>query len=226
MMTSVKETFDRSDIEPGRILLLWREGSYDGMVTGIGLLDGQPVYLDASEQMGSWNLKPRWRELETLIDDLLDEEDAENIWDRIERKYDEKMNENQPRIFDIRQLTPDLFAKQRHRQWQLHAGLHSDFLYKDGKPMSPAPRYQDEIYWHNSQEYLKAHWYDVRQTRHYPAFALTKTETLPLLGRISWKDLFAKSEHQPDFPKDPRPAALKAYQATWKPGDPVRLDWD
>lgn len=214
-----------SSIEPGRILLLWREGSYDGMATGIGLLDGQPVYLDASEQMGGWGLKPRWRELESLLDELLSTSDAENIWDRIEHDYEEQMEENQERVFEVRELPPDLFetAKARHLQWQLHAGLHCDFLYENGKPVYPGvPRYQEKIYWHNSTEYLKAHFYDVTESYIFPH---KRIKASPLLGVISWKDLFAESEHKPPFPQDPRPDDLKAYQAAWKPGDPVKLDW-
>jgi len=214
------------EIEPGRILLLWREGGYDGMLTGIGLLDGNPVYLDATNQMGGRVVKPPWQSLENLLDELLDPDDAENIWDRIERKYDEKMHETQKRVFEVRELTPEIFdaAKARHRQWQLHVGLHSDFLYEDGKPVYPnIPTTHEDFYWDNSREYVAAHYHDV--WRGDDPLRDSQIKTLPILGVVSWADLFAKSAHRPPFHKDPRSDALKAYQATWRPGHPVKLDW-
>lgn len=213
-----------ADIERGRIRILFRTGSYDGMVTGVGILDGQHVFLDAREQQGGWSLKPRWRELEDLLDELLTEEDAENIWDRIERKYDDQMNEGLPRRFKIVALTDEQFELlvERHRQFQLHVGLHCDFFYDtEGRPRHYPHDKRDEVYWSNSTEYHKAHFYD-------PVLPLRTgldTNELPVLGHINSNDLYAPSSHHPAFPDDPRSPELRHYQQTWKPGDTVRLEW-
>ena len=213
-----------TDLERGRIRILFRTGSYDGMVTGVGILNGQHVFLDAGEQQGGWSLKPRWRELESLLEELLTEDDADNIWDRIERNYDDKMNETVSRRFKVLALTDEQFEVivGRHRQFQLHVGLHCDYFYdKDGRP-GYAPRGdEDDTYWSNSTEYHKAHFYDPA----LPGRGDLNTDDLPVLGHIDGNDLYAPSPHRPAFPEDPRSAELRQYQQTWKPGDAVRLDW-
>lgn len=210
-------------IEPGRIQLLWRSGSYDGMMTGIGLLEGQPVFLDATEEPGGWCTSPRWRELESLLEELLEEEDADDVWDRLEQKYDAKMNEERDRVFKVHEMSSEAFelAKARHRRWQLHGGLHCDFKYDErGVPGYPGvPRYRDNIYWHLSSEYLEAHFYDV------PGEDRSKLKEGPLIGTVTNRALYAESDHRPEFPKDPRSCRLKLYQFLWRPGAPVRLDW-
>lgn len=202
-------------IEAGRIRVLFRTGSYDGMMSGIGLLDGKPVFLDAGNFPGGWQLKPKWRQFEDLMDELLDDEDAENIWDRLERKYDDQMNESTPRRFEVRTMSNEEFenALERHRQFQLHVGLHCDFQYDE----KGCPRYPHDKYWGKGPEYIKAHYHDVVSPR--------EKITGDLLGIVDYKNLFAPSDHRPAFPSDPRSDALKRYQRTWKEGDPVRLDW-
>ena len=80
---------------PGEIKPLWSISYYDGPMTLVGqLADGQSVYLDAKENPGGWCQKPKWLELECLLDELLEAKDAESLWDRIERKYDDDIWEN------------------------------------------------------------------------------------------------------------------------------------
>ena len=201
----------------GEVRPLFRLGSYDGMMTGVGLLDGRHVYLDARDQAGGWTLKPKWRQLEDLLDELLSEEDSENIWDRIERKYDEQMNESLPRRFAVRALSDEQFESllERHRPFQLHVGLHCDFAYdEEGRPS-----YSHDGYWGLGQEYIKAHFYDAVPARSIDA------ESLPLLGHVDSSDFYAPGTVRPPVVSDPRSPALKAYQETWKDGDLVRLDW-
>ena len=211
-------------IERGRIQILFRTGSYDGMMTGVGVLDGQHVFLDATDQPGGGSLKARWQELEDLLEELLTEDDADNIWDRIERMYDDEMNEDLARRFKVVALTDEQFEVLvgRHRQFQLHVGLHCDFFYdKDGRP-GYAPRGEhDDTYWANSNEYHQAHFYDPV----LPQRGDLNTNELPVLGHIDHEDLYAPSSHRPVFPGDPRSAELRAYQQAWKAGDAVRLDW-
>jgi hypothetical protein len=203
--------------EAGRVRPLFRLGSYDGMVSGVGLLDGRHVYLDAGEQMGGWALRPKWRALEDLLDELLDDEDSENLWDRIERKYDEKMHEVLPRRFAVSALSDEQFERlvARHRLFQVHVGLHCDFVYDD----EGCPRYARDGYWGLGHPYIKAHYYDAVPPRDLD------TDALPLLGHVDGPDLYAPGTVRPAFPADPRSPELKAYQQAWKEGDPVRLDW-
>ena len=217
------------EFEPGRIQLLWRTGSYDGMMTGIGLLDGNPVYLDATDEPGGMFSKPKWQQLEDLLDELLEDEDADNLLDRLEAKYEDQMYEERPRVFKVRGLTPELFetARAQHRQWQLHGGLHSDFKYdKDGIPRYPgAPPWGRDLCWGTSLEYLKAHFYeplDFEKTNRRDEEEMKKA---PVLGTVTNSALYAPSDHRPKFPKDPRSWRLRLYQARWKPGDLVQLDW-
>jgi hypothetical protein len=213
-----------ADIERGRIRILFRTGSYDGMVTGVGILDGQHVFLNAREQQGGWDIKPRWRELEDLLEELLTEEDAENIWDRIERGYENEMNQDLPRRFKVQVLTDEQFERivERHRNFQLHVGLHCDFFYdKEGRPRHAPRGDPDETYWSNSTEYHKAHFYDP----FLPRRVELNSNEMPVLGYINRDGLYAPSSHRPAFPEDPRSAELRHYQQTWKPGDAVRLDW-
>lgn len=203
-------------IESGRVRPLFRLGTYDGMMSGVALLDGAHVYLDAGEQMGGWALKPRWRELEDLLDELLEDEDSESIWDRLERKYEDQMHEVLPRRFAIRALTADQFEMlvARHRVFQLHVGIHCDFVYDDeGRPR------RGPQYWGLGQDYIRAHFYDVAPPRKLD------TDELPVLGHVDGPDLYAPGPVRPAAPLDPRSPELKAYQQAWKAGDPVRLDW-
>lgn len=96
---------------------LWTTGSYDGTVTGVGQLeDGRYVYLDASGCWGGWQKKERWQLLEDLLDELLDSDDAENIWDRIERKHEDQMYEQVDRRFKVIEIDNEQFdALSRHR---------------------------------------------------------------------------------------------------------------
>lgn len=204
-------------IEAGRVRPLFRLGSYDGMVSGVGLLDGRHVYLDASEQMGGWTLKPKWREFENLLEELFDDEDSEDIWNRIECKYEDRMYDDLPRRFEVRELTDEHYEclLARHRAFQLHVGMHSDFAYDEhGRPRSP-----HGSYWGLGTEYIRAHFYDAA-----PSCDLD-TETLPLIGYVEHSDLYAPGPIRPPFPADPRSPELKKYQQTWKAGDPARLDW-
>lgn len=209
------------DIAPGRIVLLWRVGSYDGMMTGVGMLEGKPVYLDACSHRGGWDLKPEWAQLRDLLDRLL-KGDYENIWDRLEREYDKEMNECLPRTFIVHALDEVNLGRMRdqHRQWQLHVGLNTDFFYDEqGRPRNYPLERRHEFYWESSQEYIKAHYWDATPRRG------RDSEGLPVIGKITAKDLYASSPHRIPWSQDPRSEDLKHYQATWKPGDPVRLDW-
>lgn len=211
-------------IERGRIRILFRTGSYDGMMTGIGILDGQHVFLDAREQPGGGSLKARWHELEDLLEELLTEDDADDIWDRIERKYDDKMREDFARRFKVVALTDEQFEvlMGRHRKFQLHVGLHCDYFYdEEGRPRHAPRGDTDNTYWSNSTEYHKTHFYDPV----LPMRGELNTDELPVLGYVDHQDLYAPSSHRPAFPEDPRSAELRHYQQTWKPGDTVRLDW-
>jgi len=206
------ETFKAAEVRP-----LFRLGSYDGMMTGVGLLGGRHVYLDARDEPGGWTLKPKWRQLEGLLDELLTEEDSENIWDRINRKYEDSTHESLPRRFAVRELSDEQFERllQRHLPFQLHVGLHCDFAYdEEGRP-----RYSHDGYWGLGPEYIRAHFYDVVPPQDLDV------ENLPLLGHVGSDELYTTGTVRPPSPPDPRSPELKTYQNVWKTGDAVRLDW-
>ena len=101
---------------------LWTTGSYDGMMTGVGRLeDGRPVFLDATDCWGGHQKKERWQLLENLLDELLDDEESENIWDRIERAHEDEMYEYAKRRFVVTELTQEQFEELAHKKtWDFH----------------------------------------------------------------------------------------------------------
>lgn len=100
-----------------KVQQLWSTGSYDGMVTGVGRLeDGRYVYLDAGGCWGGWQKKERWQLLEDLLDELLDCDEAENIWDRLERAREDEMYEWVERRFKVIEINDEQFeALSRHK---------------------------------------------------------------------------------------------------------------
>lgn len=206
-------------LESGRVRLLWKSGSHDGMAAAVGLLDGHPVYVDAYE-LGHERLTKPWQDLEQLMEKLLEEDDFENIWDRIERKYGAQMRETLDRAFDLRALPSDEFDSllEDRRRWQLHAGLGSDYWYgEDGKPQLAQPSY-----WPVARAYLDAHYY--KQVEDWFA-RRSRLQAYPVVGRISRATLYAPSDLRVARPEDPRTDDLKVYQATWREGDLVRTEW-
>lgn len=203
---------------PGQVRLLWKCNAYDGMSEAVAFVDERvgPVYLDAFE-FGSERLTKPWQELESLMEKLIDDDDFENIWDRLERKYGSSMKETRDRVFNMHVLPSDEFDSllEDHRRWQLHAGLGSDYWY-DGKP-----KLCDPAYWTVPRAYLDAHYYkqvDWRERR-------ARLVAYPKVGTITRTNLYAESELRVAKPDDPRSDELKIYQATWREGDPVRTEW-
>ena len=209
----MEHEFEAGDVKP-----LWSVGHYDGPMTLVGeLADGRLVYLDASRCPGGWCQKPRWLELERLLDELLDDEDAENIWDRIERKHEDEMWETRERTFDVYLLTPEFAEELRddHRLFQLHVGLHCDFEFdENGRGV------RDRRYWGNSNDYHVAHFYKAK-TR----CDVDPEKKLDHLGTLTRGRLYEGAPHFRSELEDPRGEELVRYQRTWRPGDPVRTEW-
>lgn len=205
-------------IEAGKIRVLCRTRTYDGMMAGIGILDGIPVSLDAGNHPGGWVLHPKWRQLERLMKELLDDGDFRSYLSVLMEKYEDQRVVCEPRQFEVRQLSNHQFEKlmSRHRQFQLHVGMNCDFEYDEEGYL----RYAYDKVWGTSQEYTKAHYYNVVRSLEEEEEAASE-----ILGIVSAEDLYEKSQNPPFSLKDPRSEELKQYQQTWKPGDPVRLDW-
>lgn len=204
----------------GQVRLLWKTGSHDGMASAVAFIDERigPVYLDAFEH-GFECLTAPWRELESLMEKLIDDDDFENIWDRLERKYKSQMMETRDRAFNIHVLPSDEFDSllEDHRAWQLHAGLGSDYWYgDDGKP-----KLCDPAYWTVPRAYLHEHYY-----KHVDWFARqARLTAFPKVGTISRTNLYAASELRVPKLEDPRSEELRIYQVTWREGDLVRTEW-
>jgi hypothetical protein len=201
----------------GQIRLLWSTGSHDGMASAVALLNETvPVSLDAFD-MGGSQLRPEWGQLKDLLEELLDSDDSENIWDRVQRKYDAKMHEEHDRMFHVHELPPEEFEQLLidRRARTLHGGRSTVYFYEeDGVPKTEYDTWVD-------RDYMDAHYFDVVDW-------FTSRERLtayPILGTVTREVLRSPSSIRSARPTDPRSEELKRYQATWKPGDPVRLDW-
>jgi hypothetical protein len=201
---------------PGEIRLLWRTLTYDGFAAGVGVLENkQLVYLDILE-WGVEVMRPEWEALEESLDQLLQLEDALRIWHEIETKYKKLIYDGKERSFNVRELPPreaeEMLMHRRH--WQLHAGLSSEFVYDE----TGVPKRHEQLGW-TKGPYMKAHYYDVKGS------SLLELKELPVLGTVTFSTLWAPSDFRVGPPKDPRSDELKQYQAQWREGDPVRLDW-
>jgi hypothetical protein len=93
---------------PGKVVLLWEEGYYDGILSGVGMYNGNMCYFDLRDAMD-----PLW-----LPDNNGDES-----------------NHDWYRKFNIYELCGDDKIRKTlvHAAWQLYVGLHCDHFPIDGK---------------------------------------------------------------------------------------------
>jgi hypothetical protein len=209
---------DLPEFGPGALRLLWRSDSYDGFAAGVAMLEERtPVYLNTLEY-GFERLKPEWEQLSSLLEKLCTDDEFENIWDRLERSHKTEMHHTLDRSFNIRAVPSLEFDQllEDHRQWQLHAGLTSDYWYDE----FGVPREMRNELW-AGREYLNAHYYAVVPWKERES----RLSSYSIVGTVTRTALRAPSALRSAPPADPRSDALKAYQATWKPGDAVQGGW-
>jgi hypothetical protein len=203
------------DFKAGDIRLLFHLGYYDGLLSGVGKLNKTHdfVFFEAEPDCGNkWVLKDDFKKIQEKLFALDNNgEESENIWDLLEFHFEDEMYDFEERIYDVYILENHEEAIKHHREFQLHVGNHTDYFYKDGKPMRGGDSYVQ------SPGYYQPHFYD-RNLKWKP----NKKE---FLGKISYTTLFEVSDIPDSKLVDPRSEELKKYQKGWKRGDKLILDW-
>lgn len=195
---------------PGEIRLLWLCGYYDGMLSGVGLVEDQPVWLQVKEE-GGWVWNPEWKAFLDLMYKLLPKEDADPWHNKLEEEYE--MFEERVRTYHVYPLSSEEWGalRKRHYLFQVHVGRHTTYFYKDGVPYRP---------YFGGSKFLQAY-NDALPKEDMPRPWLEREP----LGEVSYTTLYEKTSFEDSEPQEIRSPELIKYQDNWKPGDPFIMDW-